>query len=501
MVFSRRPLLLAMLSVCATGVLRVSIHPILAVQQAPLILFILPVIITARLGGIKCGIYTTVLSLFVGEVCFAHYDSHWVYGLRELVRTLIFFVEGVFISLSCERMLRDASRYLKAEREAEQYASLMATAKNAAEAASKSKDKFISALSHELRTPLTPVAATITLLESDPMVSSDHREMLKIAHRNIDIEIKLIDDLLDLSRIASGKMVLCRRPTSLHEAITHAHKVLGATAKAKDIELILEFEAEKDCVDADTTRLDQVVWNLLGNAIKFTPFGGRVAVRTRMLDHSVIMEVDDNGVGIPPDLVPRLFQPFEQGEYMTRQYGGLGLGLSISNTIVAAHGGTLTAESKATGGALFRVMLPYCDKSPELHEIAVMPRLQPRGNKAKLLLVEDHDDTARLMAKILRARGYDVTIAGTVADALAVSAAEMFDLLVSDLGLPDGSGHDVMNKIKGTGIKGIALSGYGTSADKAKSADAGFIMHLTKPISVDELETSIEKVLVGDGNR
>ncbi|MDP9122531.1 MAG: ATP-binding protein, partial [Acidobacteriota bacterium] len=333
-------------------------------------------------------------------------------------------------------------------------------AKEEAESANQSKDRFLATLSHELRTPLTPVLAIASVLEEEPRLPSYARDHLAMIRRNVELEARLIDDLLDLTRIERGNLEVSRMPTDLRRLIEDAIETCCTTEVQKGrIELTVDLAAESHRVDGDPPRLSQVLWNLLSNAVKFTRQGGRVSVRSRVLGDRLVIEVADDGIGIEPAALPKIFDAFEQADPSIRsRFGGLGLGLAISKTIVEAHGGTLVATSPGRGqGATFTLTLPSYPE-PEGGEVdAVRTGGQGAAAQTKpgegrhILLVEDHADTAQAMADLLGGLGYQVTVAGSVADALAMGVAHSsggarsdFDLVVSDLGLPDGSGLTVM---------------------------------------------------------
>ena len=255
-------------------------------------------------------------------------------------------------------------------------------------------------------------------------------------------------------------------------------------------------------VDGDPARLQQVFWNLVKNAIKFTPRGGRIGVRGRQEQGQAVVEVIDSGRGIPPEMLPRIFNAFEQGGGdVTRQFGGLGLGLAICKTMVELHGGTIEAHSEGPGkGATFTVRLPVLSQTAQ-REIAATdtaPR-RPGHERLNVLLVEDHGDTARILKRVLSAHGHHVQTAGDVASAIRTASEGAFDVVVSDLGLPDGSGLDVVRALHRSGrrIPAIAMSGYGQEDDIRRSRDAGFSEHLVKPIDIHHLEEAIARA-VGD---
>ncbi len=369
-------------------------------------------------------------------------------------------------------------------------------AKEAAEAANQAKDQFIAVLSHELRTPLTPVLAMVTAMEDSGRLPEAWQADIEAIHRNVELEARLIDDLLDVTRISQGKLILRPEPLDVHASLQAALEICRSDLAAKGQELVLGLEARRHWVRADPARLGQVFWNLVKNAVKFTPEGGRVEVRT--VDEPggrVRITVADNGIGIEPDVLPRVFNAFEQGEASRkRRFGGLGLGLSIAKALVEMHHGTLSAASEGREhGAVFTVDLGTVEPGPK--PAVESPGAEPApGPSRRILLVEDHEDTARIMARLLRQWGYTVATAGTVADALKRAEQVQFDLLVSDLGLPDGSGLEIARRLRGR-VRAVALSGYGTDEDVRASLEAGFSEHLTKPVSIQTLRAAVNKLL------
>ncbi|XHR27029.1 MAG: PAS domain S-box protein [Chthoniobacteraceae bacterium] len=369
-------------------------------------------------------------------------------------------------------------------------------AKEAAEAANQAKDQFIAVLSHELRTPLTPVLAMVTAMEDSGRLPETWRADIEAIHRNVELEARLIDDLLDVTRISQGKLILRTEPLDVHASLQAALEICRSELEAKHQELVLALEARRHWVQADPARLGQVFWNLVKNAVKFTPEGGRIEVRTAdEAGGRVQITVADNGIGIEADVLPRVFNAFEQGEASRkRRFGGLGLGLSIAKALVEMHHGTLAAASEGRShGALFTVDLETIEPGPKL--AAEPPRAQPEAGPARrILLVEDHEDTARILSRLLRQWGYTVATAGSVATALERAKQAQFDLLVSDLGLPDGSGLEIARHLRGR-VRAVALSGYGTDEDIRASLEAGFSEHLTKPVSIQTLRAAVNKLL------
>lgn len=374
--------------------------------------------------------------------------------------------------------------------------------------ANRAKDNFLAVLSHELRTPLTPVLIEASSLHEDPLFPEFYRDRLGIIRRNIELEARLIDDLLDITRIARGKLQLAFQPVNIAAVLRETVQICAPDARAKG--LGLKVETRRDCcnVFGDSARLQQVFWNLVKNAIKFTPEGGLITVRCRPRhakprDRAVIT-VSDTGPGIDPELLPRLFNAFEQGGICTtRQFGGLGLGLAICKALVEMHSGTIAASSGGPGqGATFTVELPLMPAQAPAPIPADRVRVRQRSERAeglRILFVEDHPDTAFVIAELLRRRGHAVRTAGSVRSALEVAAQEEFDLVISDLGLPDGSGMDVMRRLKEGHPKlaGIALTGYGTDEDVEKSREAGFDEHLVKPVDFAELFQTVARLGAG----
>lgn len=364
-------------------------------------------------------------------------------------------------------------------------------AKATAEAANKAKDHFIAVLSHELRTPLSPALMLAATQERNGDLPAPLRADLQTIRRNIELEVHLIDDLLDLSRVMSGKMRMHVRPVSVQEVLRRALETCAADILSRNLQLHQEFAATADQVQADPARLQQVFWNLLKNAVKFTPVSGRIEVSCRNpAPGKVQVQVRDTGIGISSEALARIFDAFEQADKtITRQFGGLGLGLAISKGIVELHQGAIRATSPGEGqGATFTVELPVSGSTAATMDA---PAKLPAGAlpPLRLLLVEDHADTARILSRWLETSGHQVQIAGSVAEARAQLARTRFDLLLSDLGLPDGSGHEVMAEAKAKyGIAGICMSGYGMEADIEQGRHAGFAAHLTKPISLTQLE-------------
>lgn len=368
-------------------------------------------------------------------------------------------------------------------------------AKEVAEKANVAKDDFLAALSHELRTPLTPALMAATVLEKDSGLPESARSDISLIRRNIELEARLIDDLLDLTLITHGKLVLQTDEINLHTSLNRAIEICQGDARQKRLNFQIELQAKHTHIKGDPIRVQQVCWNVLRNAVKFTPERGTVTIRTGNDHHgNVWIRVTDTGVGFTYEQATRIFEPFEQGgRHITRQFGGLGLGLAITRSIMHAHGGGVEATSPGPHqGATFALRFPLLSTAAK--QAAAEAARAPAGVRPGLniLLVEDHKDTRACIQRLLEASSHRITSAGTAQDALDLAEKANFDLVISDLGLPDLSGHELMRRLHArTGVPGIALSGYGMENDLEESRKAGFKYHLTKPVSFDRLKSFI----------
>ncbi len=384
------------------------------------------------------------------------------------------------------------------EHAAEETRRLLA-AEKALLAASDAKDHFIATLSHELRTPLTPVLAAVTALRERPGIPDNLRAIHEMIRRNIMTEARLIDDLLDVTRITRGKIRLDRQAVDVHETVREATETLGVEIAAKHLKVGVLLEAEHHCANADPVKLKQVFWNLLRNAVKFTPEGGQIDLRSWNNAGSdsrwLAVEVSDTGKGFDPAAGPGLFEAFEQGIDAPERSGGLGLGLAICKGMMLLHGGRIAAISRGPGlGARFVVEIETIDDVPVAVEAPPVAPPELPYVRPRLLLVDDHEDTAEMLGELLTDAGFEVRTAHSVQEALGADLDNV-DLLISDIGLPDASGLDLIRRIRATRpLKGVALSGYGTEADIRASIEAGFSAHLTKPVDFERLLATIRDV-------
>ncbi|MEO6740534.1 MAG: PAS domain S-box protein [Chthoniobacteraceae bacterium] len=363
---------------------------------------------------------------------------------------------------------------------------------------SRAKDDFLAALSHELRTPLTPVLMTASALEDDTTLPDEVREQLAMMRRNIELEARLIDDLLDLTRISHGKMQIAPVATDIHQLLEHTAEMVRSEGHGKQVRPVFRLEAARHHALVDPTRLQQVFWNVIKNALKFTPTGGCITVGTRNdAGGKIVVSVEDTGIGISAKALSHVFNAFEQGDVAGQhRYGGLGLGLAISRAIIEVHGGAIRADSAGAGrGATFTVCLATVD-APATPALASDTQTAP-GRALRLLIVEDHEATRTVLTRLLTRSGHHITAATTMREALTAFAAERFDAVISDLGLPDGSGLDLMREIqRQRPVPAIALSGYGMEDDLRQTKAAGFSAHLVKPVNLDQLRLLLDRIAV-----
>ena len=419
----------------------------------------------------------------------------WVHGEIKIVHDeqgVPFFIHGIGYDVTELKRAEEVQRQAKHAEE---------RAKQEAEATIRAKDQFLAMLSHELRTPLTPVVSGLEMLsENSP---PEARQTIEIMRRNLQLEVRLINDLLDLTRIGKGKLAIKIRPINAHDAIRRA--VESCLPQLTHLQLKLALDAAESEVAADPDRLEQVIRNLLENAARFTPSGGSVELRTANPAPGVLeILCRDTGVGIKSEDLSRIFNAFEQcNRAVTSGYGGLGLGLAISKALIDAHGGSITARSPGHGrGATFEIHLKTVPATQPRNGLSAPepatphPLADAEPPSRHILLVEDHRDTRLLMARLLERFGYEVETAADARTAEALARNGKFDILISDIGLPDASGLQLVRAIhEHQPIPAIAVSGYGAESDRQQSRQAGYSEHLVKPIDSNRLVEAIERLV------
>src|SRR5204863_3539455 len=368
----------------------------------------------------------------------------------------------------------------------------------AVETANRTKDHFLAMLSHELRTPLTPVISALEALETEPAQTREVKSALAMIRRNVELETQLIDDLLDFTRIAKDKLQLRFAPVDAHAAISDVMEMCRAEAESRNLQVHLNLRANTHYVAADAAKFQQIIWNLLKNATKFTPEDGEIAISSSNPSPEVLaITVRDTGIGMESEIMQRIFDPFEQGNRsFERRFGGLGLGLAISKSLAQAHGGTLTAQSDGRNhGSTFLLSMQTISPAEGLIVPAKTTGESSRRS-LRILLVDDHEDTCTALEKLLVRRGHLVAATRNMRSAMEAAVRNQFDLLISDIALPDGNGMELMMQMRAISkIPGIAISGYGNNGDIEKSLQAGFVEHLIKPVKLDVLEAAIERAI------
>jgi PAS domain S-box-containing protein len=367
-----------------------------------------------------------------------------------------------------------------------------------AESAARAKDDFLASLSHELRTPLNPALLLASALNEDPALPPQIRSDMAVITRGITLQVRLVDDLLDITRITGGKLHLDLQPVDAHEALRESLKMVADDIEERSIRTSLDLAASGHMIMADAVRMQQVFWNIIANAAKFTPPDGTVTVRTLQPPHNnkvLAIEISDTGVGIAPEMLEKIFEPFAQESHDGAQrFGGLGLGLAITRQLVEMQHGRIEARSAGRGlGAVFRIEMPVTSLTQAAREIPHPPAASAKAPARRILLVEDHEMSRDTLTRLLERRGHTVFGAGTAAVARRLAAACGCDLVISDIGLPDGDGHTLMAGIRAAhGLPGIAISGFGAEDDLRRSEESGFHIHLTKPVNIRDLESAIK---------
>ena len=376
-------------------------------------------------------------------------------------------------------------------------------ARKEAEAANRAKDEFLTTLSHELRTPLTPIIGWIHMMLRGVLPEEEFTRGLSVIERNSQALKRLINDLLDVSAILSGKMRIEEVPVQLEAVVREAVETVRPQAAERGVHLEVSFRDWQNpiVVNGDRTRLVQTFWNLLTNAISFSPPGGKVQVLCESSLTEAVIQVEDNGEGIAPDFLPHVFERFRQADgSKTRTHGGLGLGLALVKSFVEAHGGSAAAASNGPGlGSRFTVRLPRLAVAEALPAIDDPAKAATGPGVAHILIVEDEPDTLEMLHAAMAARGYRATLCDSAMSAMEAAATQEFDLIISDIGMPGMDGHELIKRLRGNSrhqhTPAIAVSGYASQKEAEAAIAAGFSVHLAKPFGPEELNALVEKLL------
>ncbi|MBW4450880.1 MAG: response regulator [Spirirestis rafaelensis WJT71-NPBG6] len=400
-------------------------------------------------------------------------------------------------------MSMDITERKRTEVEREELLRRSLAAQEQAETANRIKDEFLAVLSHELRTPLNPIIGWTTLLRSKKFDPERTDRALETIERNAKLQAKLINDLLDISRILRGKLSLTVMPVNLETVISSALETLQLAAQAKSLQIQTVNASSVGTVKGDEARLQQVISNLLSNAIKFTESGGIIQVNLTKVGKYGQIEIKDSGKGINPSFLPYVFEHFRQEDSATtRKFGGLGLGLAIARQIVELHGGTLIADSAGVGeGATFTVQIPLLQTSNEITSAKIAPQFKADLNGIKILVVDDEPDSREFLNFVLGEEKAIVTTVASGFDALELFERSIFDIVVSDIGMPGMDGYMLMRQLRrlttqqGKSIKAIALTAYAGELDRQQAKEAGFQRHLAKPVEIGELVNAIATLM------
>jgi signal transduction histidine kinase/CheY-like chemotaxis protein len=389
------------------------------------------------------------------------------------------------------------------EEEREQLLVREQSARTDAEEANRLKDEFLATLSHELRTPLTAILGWLSMLRSGRLDPETSKHALETVERNAEAQAQLIEDLVDVSRIAGGKLKLDIQPVDMITVISAAIDIVRPAANARGVSVEVFAESGVGPVAADAARLQQIIWNLLSNAVKFTPRDGHVSVSLRRVDSMAEVEVRDTGIGIDADFLPRVFERFRQAEAaLTRSHRGLGLGLAIVRHLTELHGGTVTAASDGEGeGATFILRMPLAvQRTASVSNVQSARDGDSKLNGLRVLLVEDEPDARDLLTFTLRVSGAEVQAVDSVQQAMLDLQTFNPHVLLSDIGLPIESGYDLIEKIRAlptdiSQIPAVALTAFATEKDRQRALASGFQMHLSKPVEPRALIEAIDQLV------
>lgn len=417
--------------------------------------------------------------------------------------------DGTVIGAS--KILRDITREKQVEAERDRLLTREKEARQQAEMASRAKDEFLGLLSHELRTPLNSILGWTRILSSHSLDEAAAAQALETIDRNAKLQARLIDDMLDVSRIISGKLRLDAQPVDLTSVINAAVETLRPAAEAKQIRLYVTLDFGTGSVLGDPVRLQQVVWNLVSNAVKFVPRAGSVRVSLRRVNSHLEIQVSDSGPGIDPEFLPYVFDRFRQADSTSnKKYAGLGLGLSIVRHLVELHGGTVEAANSNDGdGAVFTVRLPVMAVSRSVEQMIdrVHAATAAYGEMAfdsppdlsgvKILAVDDEADARHLLKTLFEQCGAEVVLCSTVGDAMRILTEYSPDVVVSDIGMPEEDGYALIRQIRETGnrVPAVALTAFARTEDRFQALQAGYNMHVPKPVEPAELALVISRLV------
>ena len=472
--------LITLTAVIIAAGIRYALNPILG-SESPLLIFTLPVVLSALYGGFGPALLATCIGGAIGTYLFVGGHGFDNLNLANQVRVVMFFTIGLAISLlgkkfkHSERQAAEAIKQIRQE--------------------SKRKDEFLAMLGHELRNPLAAISTASALLKFVRPDTERLDQTSEIIGRQVTHMSRLIDDLLDVSRVTRGLVIIDKEPLDLREAVHAAIDQVGLLIQEKHHALTVEVPSEKAWVCGDRTRLIQVVGNLINNAAKYTPPGGNLLVRIGLHKETVELSVQDNGIGIDADLLPQVFDLFVQAVRTSdRSQGGLGIGLALVKSLVELHQGTVRAYSEgAETGSTFTICLPrHTGRTEKPVEPVRFSAIEENAGKSlTILVVDDNKDAALTLAQLLESQGHMVFVEYDAKGALNRVHEEELDVLLLDIGLPEIDGYQLCQRLRLIPhlytATFIAITGYGQKTDKDRASDAGFAHHLVKPVKPSEL--------------
>jgi signal transduction histidine kinase/ActR/RegA family two-component response regulator len=495
-------ILLALAIVATATLLRLSLEPILR-GQVPFFVYVGSVVVASWFAGVAGGLVATAMATLMGNYFFVAPRFALKFRHEDLAAMITFAAFSLGLVWLVSRW-RSAEQQLNAtvERLQEQAGALTL--------ASRIKDEFLSTLSHELRTPLNAILGWSDLVMRPGFPDDARGRALEAINRNARAQSALIDDILDVSRIVSGKIRLDLQEVELTQLVTAACDSIQPAAAGRGVDVQVDVGLETVLV-ADQSRLQQILWNLLSNSVKFNDRGGRVRVEARVEGADVRIRVSDTGAGIPADVLPHVFERFRQADASTtRRHGGLGLGLAIVKHLVELHGGTVRAESDGEGrGAAFTVTLPrrVAAGTGSQREWRSAAAGGPSGESSagcldgvRVVAVDDAAEARMLIEAILRPRGARVTMCASAEEAMIALSQEPADVLVADIAMPSVDGHELMRRVRAASsvevrsVAGLALSAYASAEDRERALAAGYREHLAKPVSPDALVAAVARL-------
>jgi signal transduction histidine kinase/CheY-like chemotaxis protein len=402
--------------------------------------------------------------------------------------------------IGASKIARDITERVRIEEERDFLLTSERAARERAEAASRAKDEFVAMISHEIRSPLNAILGWSQMLRQGTLDQTATANALESIERNARAQAQLVSDLLDISRVITGKLRINARPVDITDSLESALESIRPAAEAKQIQIEVEREPYASVITGDSDRLQQVFWNLLSNAVKFTPRGGRVKISVSRIESQLEIAISDTGAGIKQEFIPYIFDRFTQADTTTaRRHAGLGLGLAIVRHIIELHGGVVAAESEGVGqGATFRITLPV--RALQIREQSAPSASTPVKSLAddialdriRVMIVDDEAETRDLLKMMLASHGAVVTVCASGDEALTEIEAWKPQIVVSDIGMPAMDGYSLIRKVRGLesdlhGVPAIALTAYARAEDRMRALAAGFQMHVPKPVEASEL--------------